>query len=159
VQTTTQWHGKEAKDWQGKSWITAPKKSATSPDNCFLPKRWVHTWGADGSGHNKGVNCIRFFPKFGHLLLSAGLDSKIKVWDVHGSGKCMRTYLGHTAGVRQANFNHDGTRFVSVAYDKQMHLWDTETGQVCTEHNVKFLILLRSSLVSIFFGLAVYWPR
>jgi pre-mRNA-processing factor 17 len=127
---STQWHGGQGKDWQGKSWLAAPKKAAHPPETCFLPKRWVHTWGVDGSGHTKGVNCIRFFPKSGHVLLSAGLDSKIKVWDVHGSGKCLRTYLGHTAGVRQANFNHDGTKFVSVAYDKQMHLWDTETGQV-----------------------------
>ena len=76
---TTQWHGAQAKDWQGKSWIAASKKAALPPDVCFLPKRWVHTWGADGTGHTKGVNCIRFFPKTGHLLLSAGLDSKVKV--------------------------------------------------------------------------------
>lgn len=126
---TTKWHGKETQDWQGKSWLAAPKKSAHAPDTCFLPKRWTHTWGADGSGHKKGVNSIKFFPKTGHLLLSAGLDGDVKIWDVGGSGKAMRTYCGHSAGVRQANFNHDGTRFVSVAYDKQMHLWDTETGK------------------------------
>jgi pre-mRNA-processing factor 17 len=133
-EASTTWHGAQGTDWQGRSWLTVPKGGPKhAPDTCFIPKRWIHTWGADGNGHAKGVNAIRFFPKSGHLLLSAGLDSKVKMWDVNGSGKCMRTYMGHTAGVRAVTFNHDGTRFISTAYDKKMCLWDTETGKVSPE--------------------------
>lgn len=42
---------------------------------CFAPKRIIHTW----TGHAKGVNAIRFFPKSGHMLLSASQDCRIKV--------------------------------------------------------------------------------
>jgi WD40 repeat protein len=51
-------------------------------------------------------------------------------WDVLGSGKCLRTYMGHSKGVRDITFSNDGKRFVSTGYDKNVHVWDTETGQV-----------------------------
>lgn len=110
----TIFHGKKGTDYQGRSWVDPPKDKRKENDAVFLPKRWIHTW----SGHTKGVNAIEFFPGSGHLLLSAGLDGKVKIWDVFGSGKCMRTYIGHSKGVRGIHFSNDGRRFLSTSYDK-----------------------------------------
>eukprot|EP00884_Botryococcus_braunii_P023228 jgi/Botrbrau1/958/Bobra.114_1s0003.2 len=122
----TRFHGKEEVDKAtGRTWIDAPRDHKKENDTCFLPKKLVHTW----SGHTKGVNAIRFFPGSGHLLLSAGLDGKIKIWDVFNDQKCMRTYMGFSKGVKDICFSNDGRKFLSTSYDKVIKIWDTETGQ------------------------------
>lgn len=54
----------------------------------------------------------------------------MKIWDVHNSGKAMRTYMGHLKGVRDIHFSNDGRKFLSASFDKNIQLWDTETGQI-----------------------------
>lgn len=47
----------------------------------------------------------------------------------------MLLFLTHTLyhamqGVRDVTFSNDGRRFISTGYDKNIRVWDTETGQV-----------------------------
>ena len=130
----TTFHGKEEVDFKGQSWIAPPAglSSVLNGDalemdhhRCFIPKKCVHRF----TGHTKGVHRIRLFPKTGHLLLSGGLDGKCKVWSIPEK-QVMRTYEGHTAAVRDVQFNHDGTKFVSASFDRFLRLWDTESGDV-----------------------------
>lgn len=72
---------KDAYDYQGRSFLEAPHdldvnlRSETAPSKCYIPKKQIHTW----TGHTKGVQAIRWFPKTAHLLLSCGMDNKVKV--------------------------------------------------------------------------------
>jgi len=131
VEPKTTFHGTEEVDYRGRSWIAPPSgvKGVDQHDvddhACFVPKKCV----ARLTGHEAGVHRIRLFPRTGHLLLSAGLDGACKVWSV-AERKCMRTYVGHTAAVRDVQFNNDGTKFVSASFDRYLRLWDTESGKV-----------------------------
>lgn len=117
-------------DYQGRSFLVAPTHvdgvKLRPPEKCFLPKKLVHQW----AGHSKGVACIKLFPDSGHLLLSAGMDSKVKLWRYYDDRALVRSYAGHKQAVRDIDFSFDGTSFLSTAYDRYVKLWDTETGQV-----------------------------
>ena len=93
----------------------------------MLPGKLVHTW----SGHTKGVNVIRFLPDTGHLLLSGSQDARVKIWDVGRDRQCLRTFIGHSKPVKDVSFSRTGEHFLSLAYDKFIKVWDTESGK-CT---------------------------
>lgn len=53
-----------------------------------------------------------------------------QLWDVYQSGKCVRTFMGHSKAVHDVQFDNSGAGFLSSSFDRQMKLWDTETGQL-----------------------------
>ncbi|KAL4444508.1 hypothetical protein ABPG74_016801 [Tetrahymena malaccensis] len=120
-------------DYKGRSYLQPPIDLKPRDHVCYIPKKQVHCW----SGHEKGVQAIRFFPKYGHYLLSASLDSTVKLWDVMGNKKCVRTYMGHKQAVRDIEFTNDGRHFLSCSYDKNVLYWDTETGKILRTFNIK----------------------
>ena len=69
-------------------------------------------------------------PKTGALILSASHDGTCKIWDVKNQRKCLHTYAQHSRAIRDTCFTNDGRRFLSAGFDRNVHLWDTETGRV-----------------------------
>ena len=120
-------------DYLGRSFVSPPSDLKNNEHNCYIPKKLKFTY----NGHNKLVQRIQFFPKYGHLLLSCSQDRKIKIWDVFNHKKCIQTYLGHSMGVRDISFSFDGTQFLSTSFDKSIKLWDTETGKVKRSYELK----------------------
>ncbi|ORY87851.1 WD40-repeat-containing domain protein [Protomyces lactucae-debilis] len=128
---TSEFFGKSLRDYQGRTYMHVSRdigidlEKEPGQEECFVPKRNIHSWTV----HKKSVTALRFFPKSGHLLLSASSDSKVMLFDCHHERSLLREYSGHFKAVRDVCFNADGTRFLSAGYDAQMKLWDTETGQ------------------------------
>ncbi|KAI8073381.1 WD40-repeat-containing domain protein [Gongronella butleri] len=128
---TTTFHGKQLHDYLGRTYMAIPQDldinltGESGTQRCFIPKTQIHTW----SGHKGGASAIRFFPGSGHLLLSSGMDNKVKLWDVYHDRSLLRTFMGHSKAVRDIAFDNSGRKFLSAGYDRYVKLWDTETGQ------------------------------
>lgn len=104
----------------------------------FLPKKCIQTW-ADAE---KGLSAIRFIPQYGHLLLAASMDGKVRVYEsASGSKKrLLFTYVGHSQSVRELDWNPDGTKFVTASYDREVRLWDAETGKTVGRFGEKKIV-------------------
>lgn len=98
----------------------------TLRNECFVPKKVIHKF----PGHENGISKLEFFPQSGHLLLSGGNDSIIRLWDLYNKRELIREYYGHNQPIKDLIFNSDGKRFLSSSFDKKVHLWDTKTGEI-----------------------------
>lgn len=134
---TTEFHGSELFDYQGRSYMHVPldldidlRKEPGTQRN-YHPKKQIFKWKFG----TKPITALRFFPDSGHLLLSASADSKIKIYSVYNERELLRSYVGHSKSVSDISFNERGTSFLSGSYDRKMALWDTETGKVISRYN------------------------
>ncbi|KRZ90017.1 WD repeat-containing protein 61 [Trichinella sp. T8] len=56
------------------------------------------------------------------VFASASSDHTVKIWDM-ATGRCIQTLADHVSHVWSANFNHDGTRLLSVSDDETMNFY------------------------------------
>jgi len=85
-------------------------------------------------GHSGPVNRIHWnIPEFSNLLLTASMDTTIRVWNVLSSrdfDPCVSTLKVHSKAVKAARWSSCGRRILSCSYDSFTKLTDVECGKV-----------------------------
>ena len=85
--------------------------------------------GAVLRGHDKGVTSVAFVPPGSNLLVSAGLDGTIKLWDVL-TRRCTKTLPAHSGPVACLAVSPEGKTLASGGIDGTVRLWDLAGGKV-----------------------------
>ncbi|XP_044292120.1 WD repeat-containing protein 25 [Varanus komodoensis] len=82
------------------------------------------------SDHSGPVNVVRWCPveSWSHMLLSASMDSTVKLWDAVDRGCCLKTYSCHSCAVRAFQWSPCGRTVLTGGFDYMLHLTDIETG-------------------------------
>jgi len=95
---------------------------------CRHPKKVI----AVLPGHAGTVNRINWCTaEYGQLLLSASMDSTVRIWNVFSSSSdsCVRTLKCHAKAVKDAVWIDSGKQIISCGYDKTARISDVEHGQ------------------------------
>ncbi|CAI5472930.1 unnamed protein product [Closterium sp. Yama58-4] len=89
--------------------------------------------GAEGSGgslyvipaHTRLVSVVRYEPREGLLLLTAGYDNTAKVWSGRDF-KPVKVLAGHEGKVMGADVAADGQCIATASYDRTIKLWGND---------------------------------
>jgi coatomer subunit beta' len=99
--------------------------------------RTIKVWGLtagtphfslEGAGaHERGVNCIDYYPGGDKPYLLSGADDKtVKIWD-YQTKACLQTLEGHTHNVSSVCFHPRLPLIVSASEDGTVRLWHSTT--------------------------------
>ena len=64
----------------------------------------------------------------GCYALSGSWDHTLKLWEM-GTGRCLRTYEGHTNSVNSVALSPDRAHALSACWDSTLKLWEVRTGK------------------------------
>ncbi|KAK0413784.1 hypothetical protein QR680_006991 [Steinernema hermaphroditum] len=83
-------------------------------------------------GHQKRVNTLAWHPTANNILLTAGGENTLLMWNV-GTGEALLEIGGHPDQIWSIAFNYDGSRFVTTCKDRKIRVLDSHSGDVLHE--------------------------
>ena len=83
------------------------------------------------AAHSSVINRIQWsVPQFSHLLLSASMDTLVKVWNVWSSlDPCVQVLRHHSKAVKDAEWSMCGRHILTCGYDRKAVIADVESGK------------------------------
>uniref|UniRef100_A0A0N4ZUK8 Coronin n=1 Tax=Parastrongyloides trichosuri TaxID=131310 RepID=A0A0N4ZUK8_PARTI len=84
------------------------------------------------TGHQKRVNTLAWHPTANNILLTAGGENKILMWNV-GTGEALLEVDGHPDQIFSLSFNYDGSQFITACKDKKLRIFDSHSGELIGE--------------------------
>uniref|UniRef100_A0AC35TI05 Coronin n=1 Tax=Rhabditophanes sp. KR3021 TaxID=114890 RepID=A0AC35TI05_9BILA len=84
------------------------------------------------TGHQKRVNSLVWHPTANNILLTAGGENKLLLWNV-GTGEALLEIDGHPDQIFSMSFNYDGSQFVTACKDKKLRIFDSHSGDMVAE--------------------------
>jgi len=78
-------------------------------------------------GHEGDIFCTKFHPD-GEILVSAGFDRTILVWNVYGECENIAKLTGHHGAIMDLHWSNDGDYLYTASTDKTLGIWDAEYG-------------------------------
>jgi hypothetical protein len=80
-------------------------------------------------GHQRRVGIVEWHPNAENILVSAGFDYLVIIWDV-STGKPLREIQSHTDTIFSMSFNWDGSLLATTCKDRMIRIIDPRTGTV-----------------------------
>ncbi|VDK87748.1 unnamed protein product [Onchocerca ochengi] len=102
------------------------------PQNGLI--RTINEPAVELCGHQKRVNTLAWHPTASNILLTAGGENKLLIWNV-GTGEALLEISGHPDMIWSVSFNYDGSRFVTTSKDRKIRVIDSHTGEVLYQGN------------------------
>lgn len=78
-------------------------------------------------GHEKGVNCVEYYPAADKpYLISGGDDAMVKIWDYQNKS-CVQTLTGHARNISAVAFHPELPIALSGSEDGTVRIWHANT--------------------------------